>query len=228
MIMHLIASSHTYCQVGFMRRFDPGYRAAWEQIRQGVIGTPLYFKTISRDPGCPPASYLKECGRIFVDMGVHDFDLARFLLNEEIVEVTALGGVVHHEWLRMIGDSDQALTFVRFASGALGDIETSRVAGYGYDTRAEIVGTEGTIQVDALAHHGIRVVNSRGYTSDIVPNFIKRFATAYSYELIGFIDHLRRGLPPSVTVEDGYKALAVAMAAIQSFDEHRPVAVKQV
>ncbi len=225
-ITRLVEATHAYCQIGFMRRFDPSYRAMREQIHNGAIGKPLYFKTLSRDPGCPPRSYLQESGRIFVDMSVHDFDMARFLMDEEIVEVTALGGIVHNEFLRSHDDIDQALTFVRFASGTLGDIENSRIAGYGYDTRAEVVGTTGTIQAGALTYHDIRMFNSRGSTSDLFPGFLERFADAYYLELVDFIDRLRRGLPPAVTVEDGYKALALAMAATQSYDEKRPVQVK--
>ena len=225
-LTQLVEASNAYCQVGFMRRFDPGYRTAWEQIRKGAIGKPLYFKAVSRDPYCPPEAYIKESGRIFADMSVHDFDIARFLMQEEIREVTAMGGIVHNEFLRSSGDIDQAFTFVRFASGALGDIEGSRIAGYGYDIRAEIVGTEGTLQIGTLRHHDIKILNHNGRTSDIIPNFVERFADAYYLEMVDFIDHLQRSLPPSVTIEDGYKALAIAEAATQSFDEGHPVQVK--
>ena len=224
-LAQLVKASNAFCQVGFMRRFDPAFRAAWEQIQQGAMGKPLYFKAVSRDPSCPPESFIKDSGRMFVDMSVHDFDIARFLMSEEIIEVTAMGGVVQNEFMRAYGDVDQALTFVRFASGALGDIEGSRVAGYGYDIRAEVVGTEATVQVGALTYHAIRILNRRGRTSNIFPSFVERFADAYYLELVDFIDHLQRGLPPSVTVEDGYKAQAIAVAATQSFDEHRPVQV---
>lgn len=225
-LTQLVKTSHAYCQVGFMRRFDPAYRAAKEQLKKGAIGKPLYFKAVSRDPYCPPASYIEESGRIFADMSVHDFDIARFLMEEEILEVTAMGGIVHNTFMQSSGDVDQALTFVRFASGALGDIEGSRIAGYGYDIRAEVVGTEGTLQIGTLRHHDIKLLNRSGSISDIVPDFVERFADAYYFEMVDFIECLQQGLQPSVTVEDGYRALAIAAAATQSFDEGHPVQVK--
>lgn len=224
-IDHLVQESHAYCQVGFMRRYDPAYRVAAERIRRGDIGQPLYFKAVSRDPSCPPEAYIRESGRLFIDMSIHDFDIARFLMGEEVVEVTAMGAIVKNDFLSAYDDIDQGLTFLRFASGASGDIEGSRNAGYGYDIRAEVVGTEGTIQVGALNHHNILLLDARGGTHDIVPGFLERFASAYLLEMVDFIARVQQGEAAPVTVEDGYKAQAIAVAATHSFDEKRAVTV---
>jgi scyllo-inositol 2-dehydrogenase (NAD+) len=223
-----VQQAHVYCQVGFMRRFDPAYHTAAEEIRRGAIGKPLYFKAVSRDPGCPPESYIRESGRLFLDMSIHDFDIARFLMNDEIVEVTALGAVVKNDFLHTYRDIDQALTFVRFAGGAIGDIEGSRNAGYGYDIRAEVVGSEGTMQIGSLNHNSVRLLNHSGATHDIVPGFLERFASAYLLEMTEFVERVCNGTPPPVTVEDGWRAVAVGLAATQSFDEQRAIAVDYV
>jgi scyllo-inositol 2-dehydrogenase (NAD+) len=224
-IKHLIHTSQCYCQVGFMRRFDPAYHAAAEKIQQGAIGVPIYFKAISRDPDSPPEAYLRESGRLFIDMSIHDYDIARFLMPGEIVDVTAMGAVVKHEIMHTYHDLDQALTFLHFASGAVGDIECSRNAGYGYDIRAEVVGTEGTLQIGSLSHRNVRLLNRHGASNEIVPNFLALFADAYELEMQDFITRVQRGDTSSVTAEDGYRALAVAYAATRSFDEQRTVTV---
>ncbi len=224
-IDRLVQQTHSYCQVGFMRRFDPSYRVAAEEIRRGAIGKPLYFKAVSRDPDCPPESYIRESGRLFLDMSIHDFDVARFLMNDEVVEVTALGAVVKNNFLRAYDDIDQALTFVRFAGGALGDIEGSRNAGYGYDIRAEVVGSEGTLQIGTLDKNYVQLLNRSGAVHDIVPGFLERFADAYVLEMTEFIECVRSGAPPPVTVEDGWRAVAIGLAATRSFDEQRSVTV---
>src|SRR5204862_6444206 len=127
-----IQASQVFCQIGFMRRYDPAYHAAQQEIRRDTIGKPLYFKAMSRDPQCPPAEYIRDSGRIFADMCIHDYDIARFLMGEEVREVTAMGSIVKNDFLAEYGDVDQALTYLRFASGASGDIEGRRNAGYGY------------------------------------------------------------------------------------------------
>jgi scyllo-inositol 2-dehydrogenase (NAD+) len=224
-IDRLVQQTHSYCQVGFMRRFDPSYSTAAEEIQRGAIGKPLYFKAVSRDPGCPPEGYIRESGRLFLDMSIHDFDIARFLMNDEVAEVTALGAIVKHDFLRAYDDIDQALTFVRFAGGAVGDIEGSRNAGYGYDIRAEVVGSEGTLQIGTLDKNHVRLLNRSGATHDIVPGFLERFASAYVLEMTEFVEHVRSGAPSPVTVEDGWRAVAIGLAATRSFDEQRSVPV---
>jgi scyllo-inositol 2-dehydrogenase (NAD+) len=224
-IDRMVQQTHGYCQVGFMRRFDPSYSIAAEEIRRGAIGKPLYFKAVSRDPGCPPESYIRESGRLFLDMSIHDYDIARFLMNDEVLEATAMGAVVKNDFLRGYDDIDQALTFVRFTGGALGDIEGSRNAGYGYDIRAEVVGSEGTIQIGSLDHNSVRLLNHSGATHDIMPSFLERFASAYLLEMTEFVECVRSSAPPPVTVEDGWRAVAIGLAATRSFDEQRSVPV---
>lgn len=222
-IQELVHTSHSFCQVGFMRRYDPAYHDAWQKLRQGAIGKPLYFKAMSRDPVSPPEDYIRESGRLFIDMNIHDYDIARFLMGEEVSEIQAMGAIVNNPFMAKYNDIDQAISFLHFSSGALGDIEGSRNAGYGYDIRAEVLGTEGTLQIGWLTNQGVRILDKAGARHEIVPGFLERFADAYVLEIQDFIARLRRGDEPAVTVEDGYKALAIAYAATRSFDEQRAV-----
>lgn len=205
------------CQVGFMRRFDPAYAEAKKRIAAGDIGKPIYFKAVSRDPSSPPAEFIRNSGGIYIDMAIHDYDLARFLMASEVEAVSAHGAVLVHPFMNELQDSDQSLTYMRFASGAAGDVEASRNALYGYDIRGEVVGTEGTIQIGSLQHHDLRILTLKGSTHDIVPSFPERFKDAYQLEMKHFIDCCLQGIQPSVTVEDGKAAQQIALAATQAF-----------
>lgn len=224
-IIRVIEETGVICQVGFMRRFDPAYAYAKERIRRGDIGEPIYFKGISRDPFAPPEEYVRSSGGIFMDMSIHDYDIARFLMDSEVETVTAHGRVLVNHFMKEIGDVDQALTYLTFTSGAAGDIEGCRNAGYGYDIRAEVIGTEGSLSVGSLRHHDVVLLNSNGGTQDIVPNFLDRFREAYVREMEAFIRCVQTGERPAVTAEDGKAALAIAQSATRSFREQTPVRV---
>jgi len=216
-IQQMVDTSGAYLQVGFMRRFDPAYAHARDLIAQGAVGTPLYFKAVSRDPACPPAAYIKASGGIFADMCVHDFDIARFLMGSEIVRVQSMGKVVANAWLAEHGDVDQAMTYLEFASGATGDVEGNRNAGYGYDIRGEVVGTAGAVQIGSVRQHDVRLLSNAGETMDIIPGFLERFADAYVREMVDFVDRVLAAQAPAVTAADGVAALAIAQAATESW-----------
>lgn len=227
-IEQVIAETGVFFHMGFMRRFDRGYQAAKEKIAQGVIGTPIVFKATSRDPARASLEYLDphHSGGLMIDMGIHDIDLARWLIGE-IAQVYCIGGVLAYPEMGEIGDVDNAIITLNFASGALGAIDLSRSGVYGYDIRTEILGTKGTLQIGYLRETPLLVLNKAGVTHDVVPFFMERFERAYIEQLQNFITHLAQGLPPSITCADGVANLEVAYAATQSFKEQRPVVLTQ-
>ncbi|MEW9501483.1 inositol 2-dehydrogenase [Jeotgalibacillus marinus] len=216
-IKGIMEKNNTICQVGFMRRFDPAYDAAKKRIVAGEIGEPIYFRAISRDPYAPHESFIKHSGGMFVDVSIHDFDIARYLMKSEVTSVYAHGRVLKHPFLEKYNDVDQSLAYLEFASGAAGDAEASRNAYYGYDIRAEVIGTEGTILIGNLQQHNIHILTKSGATHDILPDFPTRFTDAYNLELADFFRVVTEKETPRVTVDDGVKALEIALAARESY-----------
>jgi scyllo-inositol 2-dehydrogenase (NAD+) len=225
-VIQVIQENRIRCQVGFMRRFDPAYAEAKRRILAGDIGKPIYFKGVSRDPGSPPAEFIKNSGGIFLDMSIHDYDIARFLMGSEVTSVSSHGNILVNTFMEEYHDVDQALTYLTFASGAAADIEASRNAFYGYDIRGEVIGTEGTIAIGSLRYHDVKVLTKKGSTHDIVPAFPERFADAYQMELSHFIECLQNGEEPAVTAVDGKMALEIAVAAKKSFESRQKIDLK--
>lgn len=226
-VIEAIQETGVRCQVGFMRRFDSAYMEAQKRIQAGDIGTPLYFKGVSRDPGSPPEEFIKNSGGIFLDMSIHDYDVARFLLGSEVTSVAAHGNVLFHPFMEKYHDADQALTYLTFQSGAAADIEGSRNAFYGYDIRGEVIGSEGSIIIGSLKHHDVRILTKKGSTHDIIPAFPERFKDAYLNEIEHFIDCLRKNEQPAVTEIDGKIALEIAYAARASFETGKMIQLQQ-
>ncbi len=222
-VVQTIKENNVYCQVGFMRRFDSAYIEAHKRIHAGDIGIPLYFKGISRDPGSPPAEFIKNSGGIFLDMSIHDYDIARYLLKAEVTSVSAHGNILFHSFMEPYHDVDQAITYLTFDSGAAADIEASRNAFYGYDIRGEVIGSEGSIQIGSLRHHDVQILTKSGSTHDIVPAFPERFKNAYLNEIDHFIDCLRKDKKPLVGEMDGRIALEIALSAKKSFETQRKI-----
>jgi inositol 2-dehydrogenase len=208
-------------QVGHMRRYDPAYAEARQRIEDGEIGRPVIFKSIGRDRELPPMSYFRSGGMLFLESSIHDFDLARWLVADEIVEVQAFGGALATPELAQYGDVDCAVVNLRFAGGAIGNVESYRQAGYGYDVRTEIVGSKGTLAVG----YPQNVRDMRLTAENAADGYLTRFADAYASEIRDFIMTVREGRPPQVTGRDGRSALAVSLAAERSYREGRPVAV---
>lgn len=215
--IRIIREHRVMCQVGFMRRFDPAYAEAKKRVDAGDIGKPIYFKGIGRDPGSPPFDYMKHSGGIFLDLCIHDYDIARYLMGAEVASVTAFGRILAHPFLEECRDVDQALTHLTFHSGAMGDIEGSRNAFYGYDIRGEIMGTEGTIQIGSLRHHDVKIMTAKGKTHDLIPDFPTRFKDAFCLQLQSFVDSIRNRQAPAVSAADAKIALQIAEAATKSF-----------
>lgn len=222
-VIKAVQRNKVYCQVGFMRRFDPAYAEAKRRIQQGDIGTPLYFKGLSRDPGSPPENYIKTSGGIFKDLCIHDYDIARFLMDDEIISVQSFGQVVVHPFMKKYQDVDQAFTILNFANGASADIEGSRNSTFGYDIRGEVVGTEGSIRIGSLQYHHNIVLSKNQSYYDNIPSFPVKFQDAFLLELEYFIDCVKHQIPPQVNEIDGKISLRIANAATKSFQEKEPV-----
>jgi myo-inositol 2-dehydrogenase/D-chiro-inositol 1-dehydrogenase len=212
-------------QVGFHRRFDPDWAAAAERIRSGELGDIYVFQTRLRDKEPPPLDYLRQSGGLFVDVTIHDLDTARWLIGE-IEEVTAVGAALSDPAFAELEDVDNAIIALRFESGALGVIDESRVAGYGYECSTEVLGSRATVRI---GDH--RRVNDLWLTPgtaavDWVADFTERFPEAYALELESFATTIREQRPPEVTGEDGLAAFVLAQACDRSFREGQTVRLR--
>jgi scyllo-inositol 2-dehydrogenase (NAD+) len=218
-----------FFQMGFMRRFDPGYAAAHRQMKEGVIGTPVVFKSTSRDPHRTTLEYAdpRSSGGMILDMGIHDFDLARWFMGD-VRTVHAIGGTLAYPELKTVGDLDNAVVLLTFADGRLGVVDLSRNGIYGYDILTELLGTAGTLRIGWLRYTPVMVMTERKVAHDTIPHFMQRFAEAYPAQLEDFAANVLGGRPPSVTLADGIEALRVAVAATRSFHSGQPVEVASV
>ena len=214
-------------QLGFMRRYDPAYAQAKESIETGEIGDPIIFKSIGRDTEAPPLAYFEggSNGTLFHDNTVHDFDLARWLMDDEVVEVHTYAAARALPQLAALGLFDSGVVNLRFAGGAIGNVESFLDARYGYDVRTEVVGTKGTIRVGSLGDTPVQVLSQSHRRRRNVNHFLVRFADAYVLEMRDFVETILSDRLPRVTGLDGRQALAVVLAAVKSFRETRPIQV---
>jgi len=225
-----VARAQVPLQVGFMRRFDAAYQKAKTLIDNGQIGFPVTFKSLSRDPFCPRPEYADpaKSGGLILDMAIHDFDLARWLMSSEVERVTAEGNTLVCKVLESVGDIDNALINMRFVSGALGNIEVSRNAFYGYDIRTEILGSEGAVTVGVHQYTPVLLLTRAGAQHDITPYLMERFGDAYRKQLQHFVDCLTNGQPLLVSGADALAAYEIGVAATRSFQTGRPIALSDV
>jgi inositol 2-dehydrogenase len=225
----VVAETGVFFHMGFMRRFDRGFRAAKQKIEQGVIGKAVVFRASSRDPFRPSLEYLdpRHSGGLMIDMGIHDIDIARWLMGD-VSQAYATGGVLAYPEINEVGDIDNAVINLTFENGSLGVIDLTRNGVYGYDIRTEVLGTHGTVKVGYLRETPIVVMTKDGVTHDTVPWFMERFGAAYVAQLQNFIEHLQKQKEPSIKCADGVAALQVAIAATRAFKENRPVAVSEI
>jgi myo-inositol 2-dehydrogenase/D-chiro-inositol 1-dehydrogenase len=224
-----IANAGVPIQLGFNRRYDRSHRAVRDAVLAGEIGALEMLAITSRDPGLPPAAYLKGSGGLFRDMTIHDFDLARFILGEDpITELYATGSVMVDPQLRAFGDVDTAMVVMKAASGALVHINNSRRAVYGYDQRVEAFGGRGMVQSDNLRASSL--TRSSAQATDarepLLNFFIDRYTQAYRDELDEFIEVVASGRQPTTGFEDGRCALILADAAWAALRSGRSVAVR--
>jgi inositol 2-dehydrogenase len=217
-------------QLGFMRRFDPAYTMAKQKIDEGVIGKPVMFRSTGRDPHRTSLEFARRenSGGMIMDMGVHDFDLARWLMGSEVVRVHSEGGCLVYPELHEAGDIDNAMINLKFENGAVGNIDLSRNAVYGYDIRTEVLGSEGGLQIGYLQQTATLVMTRHGVTHDTVPYFMERFGEAYANEIRDFVACLVEDRSPLVSGPDGRKVTAIGIAATLSLDAGRPVQLSEV
>jgi myo-inositol 2-dehydrogenase/D-chiro-inositol 1-dehydrogenase len=226
-VVELARSTGVAVQVGFMRRFDPGYARAKQRIEAGEVGRIEQFRALGRDTYPPPLEFLRTSGGAFLDMAVHDFDLARFLVGE-VEEVQVWGAVLTDERFTAAGDVDTAVTMLRFASGALGVVETARHSAWGYDIRTEVAGSLGKLVVDANRKTDLTFSREFGYEGDHYESFPDRFATAFRLELEAFVRSVVEGTPVSPGPDDAHETLRLAVAAAGSWREGRSVRIADV
>src|ERR1700751_3717647 len=226
-IAQVVRERRVPVQLGFMRRYDPGYARAKAKIEAGELGKLETFRALSRDTYPPSLEYLLGSGGLFLDMSVHDLDLARFLVGE-VEEVCSWGSVLIDERFSQANDADTAVTLLKFKNGVLGVMETSRRSNWGYDIRTEVAGSVGKLVIEAPQKTPLLFAKDFASSFDHYENFPDRFDVGYRLELEAFFDALREGRTPGPGPEDALETLRLALAVTKSWREKRPVKVAEI
>jgi myo-inositol 2-dehydrogenase/D-chiro-inositol 1-dehydrogenase len=226
-VVRIVQEKGASVQIGFMRRFDPGYARAKAKIAAGELGNLETFRALSRDTYPPSLKFLLSSGGLFLDMAVHDLDLARFLVGE-VEEVQAWGSVLIDERFAQANDADTAVTLLRFNNGVLGVTETSRRSNWGYDIRTEVAGSIGKVVIEAPQKTPLLFARDFASSYDHFANFPERFDQAYRLQLEAFFRDLQAGRKPSPGPEDALETLRLAIAVTKSWREGRPVKVSEI
>ncbi|MBN2093169.1 inositol 2-dehydrogenase [candidate division KSB1 bacterium] len=215
--------------VAFNRRFDPNFSKVHDVVAAGKIGESHVLKITSRDPAPPPVEYLKSSGGIFLDMTIHDFDMARFLVGSEVTEVYAKTNVLVDPVFKKVGDWDTAIVTLSFKNGAIGTIDNSRQAVYGYDQRVEVFGSKGVVAADNNRPDNHIFINREG-THSALPLFffMERYMDSYLNEMKAFVAALKNNTPMPVDGNDGLQAVVIGLAAMKSAKENRPVKLSEI
>ena len=210
-----------------MRRYDPGYAAAMKRIEAGEIGEPVVFKSIGRDKDAPPiAAYQSQLnGMLFYNNTIHDFDLARWLMRDEVSEVQAYTTVAIRPEVAQYGDIVAGVVNLKYGRGAIGNIESYVQSTYGYDVRTEIVGSKGSIFVGNLRQTPVAFLTTNGGTEPLANHYLTRFTDAYVAEVRDFVHNILNDRPLRVSGEDGLRALEIAVAAENSHRQSKPCSV---
>jgi myo-inositol 2-dehydrogenase/D-chiro-inositol 1-dehydrogenase len=222
--LKVVAANKGTVMVGFNRRFDPDFMAVKAAIDTGTLGDVEMVTITSRDPGAPPADYITRSGGIFRDMTIHDFDMARWLLGEEVETVMAAASVLTDKNIGALGDFDSVNVILRTASGKQAIITNTRRATYGYDQRIEVLGSKGMAQAENQAENRVVIADKSGFHSAPLLNFfMTRYTAAYANEIAAFVAAVKDGTPTPTTTHDGLMALVLADAALKSVAEGRAV-----
>jgi inositol 2-dehydrogenase len=222
-----VAKAGVRLQIGFMRRYDPAYEAAMKRVEAGEIGEPVVFKSVGRDKDVPPLAAYKSNvnGMLFYNNTIHDFDVARWLMRDEVEETHAYTTVAIRPEVAQYGDVVASVVNLKYAHGAIGNIESYVQALYGYDVRTEIVGSKGAVFIGSLEKTPAVFLSANGGTQILADHFLSRFADAYLAEVRDFVDNMLHDRPPRVSGEDGLKALGIAVAAENSHLQGKPCKV---
>ena len=216
--LEVVKAAKATLMVGFNRRFDPNFVSLQKRIADGAIGKVEVVQITSRDPGPPPISYIERSGGLFRDMMIHDFDMARFLLGEEPVAVSAFGSSLVDPAIGKVGDVDTAVVILQTKSGKVCEISNSRRATYGYDQRVEVHGADGMVAVSNIRETTVEHAGAHGFTAGKALNFfLERYEAAYRTEIDAFVSAVKERKAPSPSGEDGLQALLLADAAYQSW-----------
>lgn len=213
-------------QVAFNRRFDPQFHEVFELVRSGKIGRPQMIKITSRDPDLLPHDLIKRIGGLIFDFTMHDFDMARFMMQDEVSEVYVKGNTLIDLSLKNIDDVDTLAVMLTFRNGGYALIDNSRRAVYGYDQRVEVFGSEGMAYADNVSESTVKVFNSQHcIMKNPLPDFTVRYREAYRTEILHFIDSVLHHTPVVCTGEDALLAQRIAIAAQQSLKSGLPVKI---
>jgi len=216
-------------QIGFNRRFDPSMKRVHELVAAGELGTPHILRISSRDPAPPPISYIKVSGGIFLDMTIHDFDMARYVMGDEVDEIFTAGGVMVDPAIGEAGDVDTAIITLRFRNGAIGTIDNSRQAVYGYDQRLEVFGSKGVAIVYNEKPDNVELSTAETVSTARPPYFfVERYTDAYVAEIKDFAAAITQNKPVPVTGRDGRMPVVMGYAAQKSYRENRPVKLSEI
>jgi myo-inositol 2-dehydrogenase/D-chiro-inositol 1-dehydrogenase len=224
-----VAKRGIQLMVGFNRRFDPNFLKVRETVQSGKVGTPQVLKITSRDPAPPPEHFIRASGGIFLDMTIHDFDMARYLMGSEVTEVYARAGVLVDPVFEKAGDWDTAIVTLAFESGAMGVIDNSRKAVYGYDQRVEVFGSGGMVTVKNNTPDSHIHLDQTGVHSALPLNFfMERYTESYLREMRAFVEAVQGRQPVPVTSHDALMAVVIGLAAAKSARENRPVKLAEI
>ena len=229
MALDAVKKAGVKLQIGFCRRFDHNHRAVYDMVREGKVGKVNIVKISSRDPEPPPVSYVKVSGGIFYDMMIHDFDMARFLAGSEVTEVNAIGSVLVDPGIGEAGDVDTAIVTLKFENGAIGVIDNSRKAVYGYDQRVEVFGSEGCAEDQNDTPNTAVLSTADGAVHGTAYQVMwDRYTGAFVAEMQAFADAVVNDKETPVTGEDGLYPVLMAAAATKSLHEGRPVKISEI
>lgn len=228
-VLDVVDKARVKFQVGFNRRFDHNFKAIKDRVVAGDIGEPHLIRVTSRDPDAPPIEYVKVSGGMFFDMTIHDFDMIRYLSGSEVVEVYAAGGVLVNPEIGKAGDIDTAVITLKLANGAIGVIDNSRKAIYGYDQRAEVFGSKGAVQTSNDTNSTAVYSCEAGVIAEKPKYFfLERYMQSFAEEIRCFIDSIVNDTPTAVNGNDGLQPVLIALAAQKSLEEGRPVKLSEV
>lgn len=227
--LRVVRDTGALLQVGFSHRFDRHHARVGALVAEGKVGSVNFVRIISRDPAPPSYEYIASSGGIFVDMMIHDFDMARFLSGSEVTEVCAAGAVLCDEMFRRAEDVDTAAVTLKFANGALGVIDNSRRSGFGHDQRVEVLGSRGCVMDQNVSDTNVLYLNEAGVTAEPVQYFfLERYNEAFVEEMRQFAEVARGERKPPVTGFDGLQAVLIAEAAARSWKSGKFEPVEQV